>query len=225
MASVDTGGQGRGGPLIVGRERELATLRERLGAALAGRGGLVLIGGEAGIGKTTLAEAALREATEGGAAVLVGRCYDLTETPPYGPWRDLFAHLPAEGERFGGSLEGEAGELSNQGALFDRVRAFFAELAARQPIVAFLDDVHWADPASLDLLRFLARELARLPMLLLVTYRADELTRRHPLYALLPLLVREARAERLDLRRLGRDEARALVRAGYALPAPDEGRL
>jgi ATP/maltotriose-dependent transcriptional regulator MalT len=91
--------------------------------------------------------------------------------------------------------------------------------------VALLDDLHWADPASLDLLRFLAREVGGLPVLLVVTYRADELTRRHPLYALLPLLVREARADRLDLRRLGRDDARALVRSTYALPAPDEERL
>jgi hypothetical protein len=67
---------------LVGREREQETLRERLQAALAGHGGLVLIGGEAGIGKTSLAEEACRDATERGALVLVGRCYDLTETPP-----------------------------------------------------------------------------------------------------------------------------------------------
>src|SRR5919202_60940 len=73
---------------LVGRERELALLRERLGAALAGRGGLVLIAGEAGVGKTTLAEALAREALDRGARVAVGRCYHLTETPPYGPGRE-----------------------------------------------------------------------------------------------------------------------------------------
>jgi predicted ATPase len=156
MANVNSGSRERGVPLLVGRERELTTLREHLAAALAGRGGLVLIGGEAGIGKTTLAEATLREAADGGATVLVGRCYDLTETPPYGPWRDLFAHAPDAGAGFAGSLEGEAGAVPNQGALFDRVRIFFADLAARRPVVAFLDDLHWADPASLDLLRYLA---------------------------------------------------------------------
>jgi DNA-binding CsgD family transcriptional regulator len=222
MANVITGGE----PPLVGRERELATLREYLDAALAGRGGLVLIGGEAGIGKTTLAETTLREATERGAAALVGRCYDLTETPPYGPWRDLFAHAPdGFAPLFDGAADGAAEALPNQGAIFEQIRASCAELAARQPVVALLDDVHWADPASLDLLRFLARDLARLPVLLIVTYRADELTRRHPLYALLPLIVREARAERLDLRRLGRDDARALVRASHRLPTPDEERL
>src|SRR5438270_4034233 len=75
---------------LVGRDRELAILRERLTAALAGHGGLVLIGGEAGIGKTALAEALCREAEDRGALVLVGRCYDLTETPPYGPWLEIF---------------------------------------------------------------------------------------------------------------------------------------
>src|SRR5688572_27099805 len=76
---------------LVGREREQAMLREALANALAGRGSLVLIGGEAGIGKTALAEAALAEAAAQDATVLVGRCYDLSETPPYGPWAEAFA--------------------------------------------------------------------------------------------------------------------------------------
>src|SRR5262245_60958137 len=71
---------------LVGREREQAMLRDALAAARAGRGALVLIGGEAGIGKTALAEALCEEAEAQGALALVGRCYDLTETPPYGPW-------------------------------------------------------------------------------------------------------------------------------------------
>src|SRR5688572_27413487 len=75
---------------LVGRDREQVMLRDALAAALAGRGSLVLIGGEAGIGKTTLAEALLGEATTQGALVLLGHCYDLAETPPYGPWIDLF---------------------------------------------------------------------------------------------------------------------------------------
>src|SRR5262245_66219595 len=81
-------------PVLVGRTREQATLREALAAALAGRGALVLIGGEAGIGKTALAEAILEEAQQRGALVLVGRCYDLRETPPHGPWPEAFARVP-----------------------------------------------------------------------------------------------------------------------------------
>src|SRR6185437_6140237 len=78
--------------------------------------------------------------------------------------------------------------------------------------------------ASLDLLRLLGRNLADVPLLLVATYRADELTRRHPLYQLLPLLVREARATRLDLRPLDEAGLRALV-AHYALPHADAHRL
>lgn len=216
-------------PLLVGREREQTMLRERLGAALGGRGGAVLIGGEAGIGKTTLAEGLMHEAATYGALTLAGRCYDLIETPPYGPWLDLFAHYSAtaDGPTPPTALIscGAAVEVANQATLFGEVLAFFTRLASRQPVVLLLDDLHWADPASLDLLRALARELGRLPLLLLGTYRADELTRRHPLYSLLPLLVREARTELLDLRRLGREDVRALVRAQCVLPPAEEARL
>jgi hypothetical protein len=85
-------------PLLVGREREQSILRDALNNALAGRGSLVLIGGEAGIGKTALAEATLAEAGDRGALVLVGRCYDLSETPPYGPWAEALARAPRDGD-------------------------------------------------------------------------------------------------------------------------------
>src|SRR5438067_13851591 len=173
-------------PLLVGRERAQALLAKHLASALAGRGSLVLIGGEAGIGKTALAEALSDEATAQGALVLTGRCYDLMETPPYGPWLDLFARytptgdLPPPPAAF--AAPGILGEVASQVALFAEAHGFVAALAAQRPLVVLLDDLHWADPASLDLLRFLARQIATLPTLLLATYRADELTRRHPLY-------------------------------------------
>src|SRR4051812_2492105 len=74
---------------LVGRTRELGMLRDRLDAAFTALGGLVLIGGEAGIGKSALAETLLLEARDRGASALVGRCYDLSDTPPYGPWIEL----------------------------------------------------------------------------------------------------------------------------------------
>ena len=196
-------------------------LRECLAEALAGRGGLVLIGGEAGIGKTALAEATGREAAERGALVLIGRCYDGTETPPYGPWTELLEQLPPAPDlppppaiaAPGGAMGG----AGSQAALFAQVRDFLAALAGRRPLALLLDDLHWADPASLDLLRFLARQVGGLPVLLLVTYRDDELTRRHPLYHLLPALVREAHARRLDVRPLDEEAVLALARARYRL--------
>ncbi len=216
-------------PPIFGREREQALLHERLLALREGHGGLVLIGGEAGIGKTTLAETLAYEATAGGLTVLIGRAYDLTETPPYGPWRDLFAHYRAADG--GPSLPapfapgGEAVAPASQAALFAATIAFFEELARQRSLLLLLDDLHWADSASLELLRALAHELVRLPLLILTTYRADELHRHHPLYNLVPLFVREARADLLNLRRLDRDHLRAIVRAQHHLPEAEEGRL
>jgi hypothetical protein len=165
---------------LVGRDRELAILRRQLDAALGGRGSLVLIGGEAGIGKTALAEAICREAAERGAIVLVGRCYDLTETPPYGPWVEAFTRYPS-GENLpplpvAFATRGTVGAVASQDALFRQVLDFFTALAATRPVVLLLDDLHWSDPASLDLLRFLARSVSALPLLVLVTYRADELS-------------------------------------------------
>ena len=214
---------------IVGRQRELELLRRRLTATLAGRGGVVLISGEAGIGKTTLVGLLCRQALERGALVLTGHCYDLTATPPYGPWLELTDRYPAglglpelpHPLRRGTSVD----ELSNQLELFEVARSFFANLSASRPLVLVLEDLHWSDPASLDLLRYLARHLQHQPILLVATYRADEVTAQHPLYPLLPLLVREADAERLDLRQFGDADVRALVDERYRLPAGDAARL
>ncbi|HEX6739341.1 MAG TPA: AAA family ATPase, partial [Vicinamibacteria bacterium] len=242
-------------PGLAGREREWARLRAHLAAALAGRGGLVLLGGEAGIGKTALAEALGQEAEERGALVLVGRCYDLTETPPYGPWLDLAGRYPAPAadlspppgaadDRAGGggrpapaelpplpplppvlARRGDPGEGAGREAPAAEIERFLAAVAARRPLLVLLDDLHWADPASLDLLRRLGREADRLPLLLVATYRTEEVARPHPLHAVLPLLVREARADRLELRPLPDADLRALVAARYALPADELERL
>ena len=115
--------------------------------------------------------------------------------------------------------------LADQDVIVRRVRDYCAALAARQPVVVLLDDLHWADPASLDLLRAVARDLAGLPLLLVVTYRADEVGGGHPLATLLPLLVREARAARLDLRPLDGAAIAALVASRYALAPADHIRL
>jgi DNA-binding CsgD family transcriptional regulator len=91
--------------------------------------------------------------------------------------------------------------------------------------VLLFDDLHWADPASLDLLRVVARQLVHWPMLMLITYRSDEIDARSPLYALIPTLVRETRTERLDLRPLPDDSVHLLVDRRYGLPLADATRL
>jgi DNA-binding CsgD family transcriptional regulator len=97
-------------------------------------------------------------------------------------------------------------------------------LASERPLLLVLDDLQWADPASLVTLRAIARSLSNRPLLVVAIYRADELTRRHPLYRLVPLLVREAGADRLDLRNLDDGAVRELT-AAHPLPSSDRDRL
>lgn len=88
-------------------------------------------------------------------------------------------------------------EIRSQAAFFAEVHAFFVALAATRPTLVLLEDLHWADPASLDLLRHLACQLSPSPLLLIVTYRVDELTRRHPFYQQLPALIRDTGGMRM----------------------------
>lgn len=214
--------------LIVGRSAERALLHEQLAEAMRGHGRLAIVGGEVGIGKTTLARDLAHDAVERGAAVLTGYCYDLTATPPYGPWLDLAArYRPADGlPPFSATLaSGEIGQITDQAAFFAEVRSFFGDLASARPALVILEDLHWADPASVDLLRYLAARLTPLAVMMLVTYRVDELTRHHPFYQQLPALVRESDGSRIDLKRLGASDVRELVTARYTLPADDRERL
>ncbi|MHB8644718.1 MAG: helix-turn-helix transcriptional regulator [Thermomicrobiales bacterium] len=215
-------------PPLVGRERELAVLRQHLDAAISGHGSLVLIGGEAGIGKTALAEVVCREAEAHGALVLTGRCFDLAETPPYGPWIELFGRYrrdggPAVPDAF--AKRGTVGAVTSQTALFQQVLDFFAALSAARPVMLLLDDLHWVDPASLDLVRFVARSLPDMMCLVLASYRDDEALTGKSLYSLLPTLVHEARAVRLNLPALQPSDVRDLAHRRYSLPLPDLARL
>jgi hypothetical protein len=113
--------------------------------------------------------------------VWVGHCYELAATPPYGPWVDsgifdqrsedvLSPPMPGVGSR----------TASSQAALFERMQEFLAGVVRQNPLVLILEDLHWSDPASLELLRFVSRNLHELRILLVVTYRDDEVTRRSP---------------------------------------------
>ena len=168
-------------PQLFGREGEQARLRQLLDAAVGESGGLVLIGGEAGIGKTSLATSIAREARGRGIPVWVGHCYELAATPPYGPWVDsgifdqrsedvLSPPMPGVGSR----------TASSQAALFERMQEFLAGVVRQNPLVLILEDLHWSDPVRLELLRFASRNLYKLRILLVVTYRDDEVTRRSP---------------------------------------------
>jgi DNA-binding CsgD family transcriptional regulator/energy-coupling factor transporter ATP-binding protein EcfA2 len=188
------------GPVLLERERELAELAQAAREAAAGEGGLVLVSGEAGIGKSSLVRA-VRGVLPAEARLLVGHCDDLGTPRTLGPFRDLVGQVGAELTR----------ALREGGERDAMLAALPAELDwAGHPTVLVVEDVHWADEATLDVLRFLARRIAELPAVLVLTYRDDELTREHPLQQLLGQASAAGRVRRLRLRRLSEDAVRWL---------------
>jgi eukaryotic-like serine/threonine-protein kinase len=197
------------GSRLIGRTPELLELRTALADAIAGRGGLVMLGGEPGIGKTALADEISSEAAARGAQVAWGRCAEDSGAPAYWPWMEILRALVRNRDRhwLDAILGDRAAQLSalipelavpasspagaepaaqatgmgsNEPAdqrfrLFDSIATLIAEIARDRPILIVLDDAHDADPASLLLLRFIARGVRRIPLLLVVTYRENEL--------------------------------------------------
>ncbi|HSS59361.1 MAG TPA: AAA family ATPase, partial [Solirubrobacteraceae bacterium] len=141
----------------------------RVAVGEQGRGRLVLIAGEAGIGKTALVRSFCARAGQG--RILWGACDALFTPRPLGPLVDI-------ADEVGGELGAAVAEGAAAGAL---VGALARSLRARPPDIVVLEDLHWADEATLDVLRLLARRIEGLPALVLVTYRDDELDARHPL--------------------------------------------
>ena len=152
--------------VLVERAGFLASLEGLLGEALEGSGRLVFLGGEAGVGKTTLA-AALAE-TAAGPAVRRGSCDNITTAEALGPILDALPELAVAADQ-------EAG-LSRL-RLFQKVRDVLSE----SPMLLLLEDVHWADEATLDILRFLGRRLAGSRLMILATFRSEEVGRDHSL--------------------------------------------
>jgi DNA-binding CsgD family transcriptional regulator/tetratricopeptide (TPR) repeat protein len=209
--------------LVKGRRREQQLLQERLRSARNGQGGVLLIGGEAGIGKTALVDEIACEARIDRCLVLSGSCYDLTTTPAYGPWRELvheyrqdpsLPKLPQSLAVWDGSTD-----------LHTTMLRFLEDVTAVRPLVLILEDMHWSDYESVDLLRTVARRAPTLSLLFLVTYRADDMVRDSALYQLLPLLIRESRAERVDLHPLDDAAIEEIVGLNYKLEPAEQERL
>ncbi|HAM03323.1 MAG TPA: hypothetical protein DCQ30_14025 [Acidimicrobiaceae bacterium] len=214
-------------PVHIGRDAEVG----RLGSALRSRT-LVLVGGEAGVGKSRLASEALRLAGEQGLTPMVGYCAPEAGIP-YAPFvtairrrtrtldedalRRLFdgaallasALLP-EAARTAGLPEDSTPREED---LFAAVWQLLCRLSGQDGSVLLLEDLHWADTDGLRLLSYLARESADLNMWLVGTYRTDELHRRHPLTTVLAELARQRRYEEIRLEPLGREDLRRMVSA------------
>jgi predicted ATPase len=210
--------------VLVGRESELGQLRDALKRARAGEPVAVLVGGEAGVGKTRLVEEFTGYATTGDARVLVGQCLELGEDGlPFAPFAGILrALLRTDGPAAFAGYEQELARLlpelgpagqpgDSPGHLFDVIGALFERLAAECPLVLVVEDLHWADRSTRDLIRFLVRSSRAARALLVGTYRSDELHRGHPLRAFLADLDRVRVAERLDLDRLDRDGTAAIL--------------
>jgi DNA-binding SARP family transcriptional activator len=205
--------------LFVGRDAELARA--------AGGRGLVVIEGEAGVGKTRLALELARSARDGGGVALVGRC---SEEPlrPYEAWAEALHPLlddAGAGDREAlAHLYGTGGASDAEGdrfRLFEAVRELLAGVAASWPVLVVLDDLHWADRPTLLLLAHLVRVAEGPPARLVGTYRSSDLRREHPLAALLADARRERLAERVSLRGLGAEATATLVAASTGPNTPE----
>ena len=158
----------RRGEVFVGRLHELGELERALETTRAGSGATVLVAGEAGIGKTRLATELAGRARDAGFDVLLGRSIDLIGTElPYQPIVEALRPL-------GDPLRVDAGRAGSQLQVFEEALALLTERAASTPVLLVLEDLHWADATTLDLVVFLAHHLDDRRILLLVTYRADE---------------------------------------------------
>ena len=181
---------------LLEREPELAAITDALRRAAAGEGSVVALAGDSGTGKTSVLEAAL--CTDHGLRVLRGACDPLATPRPLGPFRDavLSAGLPplAAGEEMLSSI----------------CEDLYAALGTT-PTVLVVEDLHWVDAASVDVLRFLARRVESLPLVIAVTYRDHEIGPRHSARALLGDLARADTATRLPLAPLSLDAVRSIV--------------
>ncbi|MET7454635.1 AAA family ATPase [Streptomyces sp. NPDC005574] len=228
---------------LIGRRDELAHLAGVLERARAGEARAVLLAGDAGVGKTRMLDEVAGRAARAGMTVLTGHCVDLGDVGlPYLPFTEILGVLAAD-DRFTDALAAHpvvdrllgagtdtARDVGGRLRLFEGMAGLLAGLADVAPLLLVLEDLHWADQSSRDLLRFLLsrgilqRSAGGAPthrLAVLASYRADDLHRRHPLRPLLAELVRLPAVERLELRPMADAEVTRLVRALEDRPLPD----
>ncbi|MGN6472128.1 MAG: ATP-binding protein [Mycobacteriales bacterium] len=233
--------------VFVGRDDELAFLREKLDRTLDGHGGIVLVGGEPGVGKTTLVRQFIREAEARGGLALFGRCYEIEGALPYSPFVEMLEQglgvmppemvledmgedaaevarmVPAIRRRFPNippplDLPPE----QQRRYFFNAVGAFIGRAAARFPLVLVMDDVHWADVPSLLLIEHMAELVPGMRVLGIGTYRDTELDMARPLAATLDRMVRARTVERVAIKRFDRAGVTTMIEslAGRTPPQP-----
>lgn len=216
---------------LVARDAELRRALADADAVVAGAGRLIMVTGEPGVGKTRLAQEIMLSLRNRRFVIATGRCYQLHQSVPFYPFLDalmnafrsaspvvraavserwpylcrLLPELKNEGPRVTASTAEE------QQLLFREVTAFLEAIAKESPVAVMLDDLHWADGATLELLQHLARHTRADRILLVGTYRDVEVGRHHPLEAALRDLMREDLVERIGLHRLEPDGTAKLI--------------
>lgn len=227
-------------PVFVGRADELAVLVDALTRAADHEPQALLIGGEAGVGKTRLTEEFLSEADRRGAVVAVGGCVEIgAEGLPFAPFstalRTLLRRLPEELATAAAGQEDELARIlpelgetprgphdeESTARLFELTARMLERLAADRTVVLVLEDLHWADTSTRHLLAYLVRTLASGRLVVVATYRADDIHRRHPLRPLLAELDRLRTVRRIELPRFNRAEVRRQL-AGILASQPEE---
>jgi DNA-binding NarL/FixJ family response regulator len=205
---------------LVGREEELGHLLSTLDSAAAGRPVVTLVSGDAGVGKTRLVTELAARAREKGFSVLSGRCAELGDSVPYLPLADALRDAttgPSAGNVLADALAARpvltrllpdrnenqpaGGDMPGlvQQQLFGAVLGMLTELAAASPVLLVLEDVHWADRSTRDLLTFLSRMLHVERIAVVATYRSDDMHRRHPLRPLVAELLRLPTVSSIEL--------------------------
>jgi len=233
---------------VVGRDTEAAMIADAFKRVASGEGReLLLVAGEAGLGKTTLVAEATRAAFDAGACVLFGHCEEDLATPyqlfaealahyvTHCPEEQLVAHVAAHGSELARLVPALASRLSDLPAskatdgdterflLFAAVVDLLSEVSRQQPVVVVLDDLHWADKASLQLLRHLAAAEKSMRVLVLGTYRDNELPNAHALVETLAALRRQPGVSRIDLPGLDDNGVLALLEAAAGQTLDEAG--
>jgi DNA-binding CsgD family transcriptional regulator/tetratricopeptide (TPR) repeat protein len=227
---------------LVGRDDDVRQLVELVGLAHPDRAAVVLLAGEAGVGKTRLLGELTARAESAGWRTLTGHCLDFGDSAlPYLPFTEIVGRLAQTapevvadlterhaalqhllpGRRLLSGAGGADAESMDRAVLFDAVHLALEELAVGAPLLVVLEDLHWADQSTRDLLTFLFMRGFDGPVSLVATYRSDDMHRRHPLRASLAQWSRTSRVQRLQLAPLSDRAVRTLVRSLRTGPIPE----
>ena len=203
-------------PVLIGRDAEIGRLEAVLGECVGGRGRTVLVSGDAGVGKTVLVREFVKRAQTVGARVLASECIEIDARRPFGPFMDIARTANRAAALPVAPTDAATTEVDRY-RVHSAFTTLLGDLALERPLVIVIEDLHWADEASLELFPHLARKLRGVPLLLVGTYRTDELHRRHPLRPVLAELSRIRIADDIALRHLSEDEVSDFLREAMQL--------